>query len=203
MLVTTTYLEQTSPDELRPAREPAEPLVVARAVEPSPEFTRFLLTAVGGHWHWRTKIDWTWSQWHAWITRPGFETWVGWYDGTPVGYAELFGVEAADQGTEVEVPSFGLLPAFIGRGFGGHLLTRVLGEAWALSDRWPDLGPVRRVWLHTCTLDGAPALPNYRARGLRPYAERTGEVDVPADATGPWPGAEAPRPPVPPAGRVG
>ena len=89
MLVTTTYLEQTSPDELRPAREPAEPLVVARAVEPSPEFTRFLLTAVGGHWHWRTKIDWTWSQWHAWITRPGFETWVGWYDGTPVGYAEL------------------------------------------------------------------------------------------------------------------
>ena len=30
-----------------------------------------------------------------------------------------------------------------------------------------------RVWLHTCTLDGAAALPNYRARGLRPFRTQT------------------------------
>ena len=32
-----------------------------------------------------------------------------------------------------------------------------------------------RVWLHTCTLDGPAALPNYRARGMVPYRTETTE----------------------------
>lgn len=192
--IVTTYLEQTAPDQLVPAREPAETLVIARAEEPSPEFTRFLLTAVGGQWHWTDKLDRTWEQWWQWVTREGFETWVAWLHGTPVGYAELMGT-VVDGCTEVEVESFGLLPAFVGRGFGGHLLTRALQEAWRLDTRWSGLPPVRRVWLHTYTLDSAHALPNYRRRGFRPYDTRTQDQDVSTDPPGPWPGAGAPRRP--------
>ena len=58
--------------------------------------------------------------------------------------------------------SFGLLPAFHGRGLGGALLEFALRRGFALGSR---------VWLHTTTTDGPAALPNYRARGLVPYKE--------------------------------
>ncbi|MDL5154812.1 GNAT family N-acetyltransferase [Actinomycetospora termitidis] len=194
MLVTTTYLEQTSPDQLRVAAEPAESLIFARAEDPSPEFTRFLYTAVGGPWHWTDKLGFTWNDWYAHVTRDGFETWVAHRRGTPAGYVELMG-RPTDEGTEVEIESFGLLPHAVGRRFGGHLLTRALTEAWRLDDRWPDLPPVRRVWLHTCTLDSAHARANYERRGLVAYDTRTHEQEV-ADPPGPWPDSGAPRPPV-------
>lgn len=187
MLVTTTYLEQTSPDQLRPAAQPTEPLTIVRAEEPSPEFSRFLYTAVGGPWHWTDKLGFTWNDWHTHLTQEGRETWVAHHRGTPAGYAELTGRPTA-AGTEVEIESFGLLPHAIGRGFGGHLLTRALTEAWRLDARWPGLAPVRRVWLHTCTLDGPHARRNYERRGLVVYDIRTHEqADTPPP--GPWPGA--------------
>ncbi|GLZ54891.1 GNAT family N-acetyltransferase [Actinomycetospora sp. NBRC 106378] len=189
MLVTTTYLEQTSPDRLRPAAAPADPLDVVRAEEPSPEFSRFLDTAVGGPWHWTDKLGFTWNDWYAHVTQEGRETWVAHHRGTPAGYAELQ-ARPTEGGSEVEIESFGLLPHAIGRGFGGHLLTRALTEAWRLDTRWPDLAPVRRVWLHTCTLDGPHARRNYERRGLVAYDTRTHQQDdVPAP--GPWPGSHA------------
>ena len=79
--------------------------------------------------------------------------------GDRAGYYEL---RAEDD--SVEVAYFGLLPAYQGHGLGGFLLTAALRRGFALA---------ARVWLHTCTLDGAAALPNYRARGLRPYRTQT------------------------------
>jgi GNAT superfamily N-acetyltransferase len=77
-------------------------------------------------------------------------------DETPAGYFEL---REHDDGS-AEIAYFGLLPAFIGRGWGKYLLTRATQAAW-------ELGP-NRVWLHTCTLDHPSALPNYLKRGFRP-----------------------------------
>jgi len=79
--------------------------------------------------------------------------------GERAGYYEL-----RVDGDSVEVAYFGLLAAYQGRGLGGFLLTHALRRGFALADR---------VWLHTCTLDGPAALPNYRARGLRPFRTET------------------------------
>jgi GNAT superfamily N-acetyltransferase len=75
--------------------------------------------------------------------------------GTRAGYYEL-----RPGGDGVELAYFGLLPAFQGRGLGGHLLTHALRRGLELAPR---------VWVHTETRDGPAALPNYLARGLRPY----------------------------------
>ncbi|MEV0967746.1 GNAT family N-acetyltransferase [Microtetraspora glauca] len=192
MDVTTWYLEQTGPGDLLPAREPKVPVDIVRAEIPSPEFSRFLYTAVGGDWQWTERLPWTWRQWMEWLDRPGTETWVAWRDGTPAGYVEL----VAQDGGVVEISSFGLLPYAIGLGVGGHLLSAGTAHAWDMADRWPDLEPTRRVWLHTCSLDGPAALANYRARGFRLYDTR---LNVPGDADeggtpGPWPGAMRPLP---------
>lgn len=69
----------------------------------------------------------------------------------------------------VEIAYFGILTAEFGRGFGKHLLSCAVRDAWAL-------GP-SRVWLHTSTLDHLNALPNYVARGFVPYKTEEYEVD--------------------------
>jgi GNAT superfamily N-acetyltransferase len=188
MLVTTTYLEQTSRDDLIPAGAPAQPGQIVRVAEVSPEFCRFLYTAVGGDWYWLERLPWTLAAWSAWLSRPGSETWVLWLSGTPAGYVEL-DAQPGPHATQVEIAYFGLLPRFVGRGLGGHLLTEGIRYAWSLRERWPDLPPVDRVWVHTCSLDSEHALANYQARGLRAYRKSEGEQALPVTPPGPWPGA--------------
>ncbi|MFI1171596.1 GNAT family N-acetyltransferase [Streptomyces melanogenes] len=182
--VTTWSLEQTSPADLRPAAEPTEDLRIVRAEVPSPEFSRFLYTAVGGDIHWIDRLSWSYAQWQEFLARPGVETWVAYENGTPAGYVEL---EAQDEGA-VEIVYFGLIPAFRGRRIGGHLLSYGLARAWDLADRWPNRDATKRVWLHTCSLDGEHAMDNYVRRGFRLFdtkVEEQAEVATP----GPWPGA--------------
>ncbi|GII54867.1 N-acetyltransferase [Planotetraspora thailandica] len=187
MDVTTWYLEQTAPADVRPGRAPDSPVDVVRAEHPSPEFGRFLYTAVGGDWQWTDRLPWTWREWMDWLSRPGVEVWVAWLRGTPAGYVELAAQDAGD----VEIAYFGLLPYAIGRGLGGHLLATGAQRAWDLAERWPGLDKTRRVWVHTCSLDGPAALSNYKARGFRLYDTK---VNAPGDedegtTPGPWPGA--------------
>ena len=162
MDVTTWYLEQTSPSDLVPAR--TTEVAVIRSEIPSPEFNAFLYEAVGGGWHWTDRLGWTRDQWAAWFDR-GVETWVAYERGTPAGYVEL---DPQPRGV-VEIAYFGLLPHAIGRGIGGHLLTYGTARAWDLADRHPGRTPTERVFVHTCSLDGRAALPNYQARGFRIY----------------------------------
>jgi GNAT superfamily N-acetyltransferase len=171
MTTTTWYLEQTAPSDLVPAPEPVSERDVrfVRCGIPSPDFSRFLYERIGGDWQWTDRLAWSDEQWRAWVERPGSETWVLYERGTPAGYAEL---DAQPEGA-VELAYFGLLPGFLGRGLGGHMLTLTLRRAWDLAGRWPDREPTRRVWVHTCSLDGEHALANYRARGLRVYRETT------------------------------
>lgn len=174
MTITTWYLETTDPAELRPGREPEGTVGFVRAEVPSPELSRFLYTTVGGDYQWTDRAPWSTDQWRERVADPNVETWVLYDRGTPAGYAEL---ESQPEGA-VEVVYFGLLPGFLGRGLGGHMLTEALRRAWDLGSRRPDRGATRRVWLHTCSLDGDRALDNYRARGLRLYRETTEEQPV-------------------------
>jgi GNAT superfamily N-acetyltransferase len=181
--VTTWYLEMLSPADLRGAQAPPDTgASVVRAEIPSPELNRFLYTAVGGQWYWSDRLSWTFADWLGYLDRPELETWVLWVCGTPAGYVEL----EAQPATNVEVAYFGLLPKFVGRGLGGYLLSAGVERAWARG--------ARRVWVHTCSLDGPNALANYLARGFRIYDQRTETLNLASAPPGPWPGAAMPAP---------
>ncbi|GAA1524540.1 GNAT family N-acetyltransferase [Streptomyces albidochromogenes] len=184
--VTTWSLEQTSPDDLRPAAAPPGDLRIVRAEIPSPEFSRFLYTAVGGDIRWTDRLGLTYEQWRAALDRPGVETWVAYENGTPAGYVEL---DPQDEGV-VEIMYFGLLPAFRGRRIGGHLLSYGVARAWDLAERWPQRPQTKRVWLHTCSKDGPHAMDNYLRRGFRLFETKTAE-EADVASPGPWPGARA------------
>ncbi|MGW2055313.1 GNAT family N-acetyltransferase [Streptomyces sp. NPDC001840] len=184
--VTTWSLEQTSPADLRPAAGPPGEVRIVRAEVPSPEFSRFLYTAVGGDVHWTDRLPLSYTRWYELLSRPGTETWVAYERGTPAGFIEL---EAQPEGT-VEIAYFGLLPAFRGRRIGGHLLSYGTARAWDLSDRWPGREPTKRVWLHTCSKDGPHALANYERRGFTLFDTKVTQ-EPETNPPGPWPGAHA------------
>lgn len=176
--VTTTHLEMTDRGQLRAARPGGASLQVARVALPLPELNRFLYAAVGARWNWYSKLPWEYAQWLAYVDRPQLETWIGYVSGTPAGYFEL---ERQDGGN-VELAYFGLLPRFIGQGLGGELLTAAITRAW-------DMGAAR-VWVHTCTLDHPKALQNYQARGFKIFRVEDRIEELPDGPMEPWPGAK-------------
>ena len=111
--VTTYSLEMYSPAALRPATRQVEGFRVERVSEPCPELNRFFYTAVGGDWYWVDRLAWAYAEWAAYVNRVELHTWIGHLAGNPIGYFEL-----EQQGSDVEIASFGLLPQFIGRRFG-------------------------------------------------------------------------------------
>jgi GNAT superfamily N-acetyltransferase len=180
--VTITYLEMTDRAQLRPAGSGAPPLQLVRAEIPCPELNRFLYAAVGAGWWWYSRLPWDHARWLAYLDRPELETWVAYVSGTPAGYFEL---ERQD-GDDVELAYFGLLPGFIGRGLGGELLAAAITRAW-------DIG-ARRVWVHTCSLDHPQALRNYQTRGFRIFRTEETTEELPDEPLQPWPGARRPSP---------
>jgi GNAT superfamily N-acetyltransferase len=176
--VETYFLEMTSPADVRPVRRAVDGFRVERSAIPSPALNRFFYTAVGGDWYWTDRLEWSWDEWLAWLDRPEHETWIGSLHGTPAGYFEL---ERQTAGT-VELVYFGLLPGFLGKGLGGVLLTAAVERAWAIAE-------TRRVWVHTCSLDGPAALANYQGRGFRLYATERHVKELPVETPGVWPGA--------------
>ncbi len=159
--VTVTFLEMQAVSELRPRRCSDPCFAVKEAVVPQWQFNRFFYYTVGDSWAWREKRAWSDEQWRAYAETSGMRTWAGYWEGSPVGYCELL----PDGTGGLEITNFGLLPAFLGRGLGGALLTRGIEEAFRLNPS--------RLWLHTCTNDHPAALPNYLARGFRIYKTET------------------------------
>ena len=165
--VTRTYLELTRPGDLLSARLDDPSVVVERAFDCPVSFFRYLYGEVGRAYHWVDRLPWSDDEVRGRLADPDVSVWVMRVRGSPAGYFEL---ERHDDGS-VEVAYFGLLPEYLGRGLGKHLLTEAARTAWSLG--------ARRVWLHTCTLDDPAALPNYKARGFRPYREEVYETDIP------------------------
>jgi GNAT superfamily N-acetyltransferase len=157
-MIVRTHLEIDDPSALRPARPPRlDAVEVARVEPPDGEVNRWFYVEVGTPHNWVDNLGRSAAEWQAWAER--VETWVATVRGERAGYYEL----RLGDGS-VEVAYFGLLGGFQGAGLGGFLLTHALRRGFELAPR---------VWLHTNTQDGAAALPNYLARGLRPFRTET------------------------------
>lgn len=150
-----TYLEMTGPGDLRPAPDAVPGVAISLESPCDPPLYRQLYLGVGRAWHWTDRAGWTDEDIAHHVGQPEVDVWTARVDGVLAGFFELRRVPEDDS---VEIAYFGLLPALVGRGLGGMLLTAAVRTAWALEPS--------RVWVHTCTLDHPAALPNYLARGF-------------------------------------
>ena len=157
MPVTIYYLEMRSPDDLKEKEKPAG-LEIVEAEIKEYSLNRYLYQLVGQDWSWKDKLPLSSDEWKHYAESDNLRTWVAYFKGSIAGYYEL----QKQKESNVEIAYFGLAPKFIGKGFGGYLLTHAIKSAWS----WRNC---RRVWVHTCTLDHDSALPNYLARGMKIY----------------------------------
>jgi ribosomal protein S18 acetylase RimI-like enzyme len=160
--ITTFYLEMRSPAALRGKEKPVG-LEVVESEEKEFRFNRYLYQLVGEALSWTDKLSLSDDAWERYAENDNLRTWVAYYRGSIAGYYEL----QQQDGGNVEIVYFGLAPKFFGRGFGGYLLTHAIASAWS----W---GNTKRVWVHTCSLDHAAALPNYEARGMTVFKTEKG-----------------------------
>ena len=59
-----------------------------------------------------------------------------------------------------EIAYFGILKEYIGKGYGGFLLSEALKIGFKNANR---------IWVHTCSLDHPNAIENYKSRGMKVF----------------------------------
>lgn len=165
--VTTWYLDYQGIALTEPVWPEGISLTEAKIA--SPDLSQFLFCAVGTHWHWFSRLSWTYPQWLDYLTAGNVRTWVLYQQGTPAGFVEL----RKHEDDSVELKFFGLLPAFIGRGLGARLAQAAI----ALAQQWQ----ASRVWVHTCSEDHPSALKTYQQAGFVITKTEQQEEELPVD----------------------
>jgi GNAT superfamily N-acetyltransferase len=148
-----TYLEMRERPEVR---VPPSPLRLEKLAA-DPDAYRALFRAVGARWLWFSRLIMDDAALLAIIGDPAVEV-IAVEDGSQqVGLLELdFRVAG-----ECELAFVGLVPGLAGLGHGRWLLAEALRLAWRSG--------VRRVHVHTCTLDHPAALAAYLRAGFTAY----------------------------------
>ena len=134
---------------------------VMQAIQPTISFYRYLYNTVGEAYDWFDRRRLSDSQLAAIVQHPQVAVHVLYAHGVPAGYAEL---DWRVPG-EVELAYFGLMPEFVGRGYGLSFLQWAVTQAWSQQPQ--------RLWVHTCTLDHPNALSVYQKAGFVLYKEET------------------------------
>ena len=148
-----TYLEMTEP--------PSDPVPATslqlRRIKPTSGDYRALFRKVGAPWLWFSRLAMADAELEAIITDPGIELLEIAAVEAVVGMLELdFRIAG-----ECEIAFIGLVPSLTGEGHGRWLIAEAVRRAWREG--------VKRVHVHTCSLDHPAALAAYRRAGFVPY----------------------------------
>jgi len=178
-----TCLEMTQPPAPKPARPIDRPLILQRFESPDLAVYRELFRLIGEEWLWFSRIVMPDPQLLAILTDPAVEVYALRQGRKAIGLLELdFRTEG-----QCELSFFGLVKEAIGQGAGRFLMDQAMSKAWSK--------PIRRFWVHTCTLDSPGAIGFYQRSGFRPYAMEVEVADDPR-LSGHLPRTAAPHVPI-------
>ena len=132
-----------------------EKIYLVKKIKPDFQLNKFLYKQVGKKHRWIDRLSWSDGKWINYISNKNLETYIISESEELAGFFELL---YNPELKETEISYFGLLEEFIGKGIGGYALSVAIKKSFEKN--------IRRVWLHTCTLDHPNALKNYIARGM-------------------------------------
>jgi GNAT superfamily N-acetyltransferase len=176
-----TFLEMRARPRLKRLERPSG-WSLERITDDLPRF-RELFRAIGEDWMWFSRLVMPDAALKAIIGDPLVETYALADHGRDIGLLEL---DFRSRG-ECELSFFGLIPEAIGRGVGRFLMNEAIRRAFRR--------PIRRLFVHTCSLDHPQALTFYVRSGFLPY-KRSIEVADDPRLKGFLPLDAAPRAPV-------
>ena len=128
---------------------------LVKKIKPDFQLNKFFYKQVGKKHRWIDRLSWSDEKWINFTSNKNLETYVISETEDLVGFFELL---HNPELKETEISYFGLLEEYIGKGIGGYALSEAIKKSFERD--------IKRVWLHTCTLDHPNALKNYIARGM-------------------------------------
>ena len=165
-----TCLEMREPPVPRADPEQTD-VALEHLQRPDVAWYRDLYGRIGAQWLWASRLAMPDAQLAAIIQHPGVEVHAVMKDGRGEGLLEL---DFREEGV-CELAFLGLTPATIGNGTGRWLMNRAIARAWSREGPVP----VRRFWVHTCTLDSPQALGFYVRSGFTPVKRQVEIFDDP------------------------
>ena len=175
--VTRTYLALPSFGHLRPGPPPATPARLVRLAPDAVAEWRLLYGAIGHPYHWHDRDAWSDTELAAHLRRDDVRCFrvQALLPNAPLDAAGFLELETHNDGS-VEVVYLGLHQRAHGVGLGRWLVGQAVDEARRMG--------ATGVWLHTCTLDGPGALPNYLSRGFTVTRVEEYETRIPEQDSG-------------------
>ena len=154
--VTRNYLEINSLKDLKEVKEISENYSVELLCPTNFQLNKFFYKNVGKKYKWVDRLIWTETQWIDYVSSKKVKTYIFKNKNDLAGFFELI---SHVEKKEIEIAYFGLLEEFQNKKLGSYLLTRAIKISFTDN--------VKRVWVHTCSLDHKNALNNYIARGMK------------------------------------
>jgi len=117
------------------------------------DLNKFFYKQIGKRHQWVDRLIWQDKDWLKYISNENLKTYIFKRENDLVGYFELI-----FNNNDCEIAYFGILEEFIGKGYGGFLLSEALKIGFKSASR---------IWVHTCSLDHPNAIENYKSRGMK------------------------------------
>ena len=164
--VKRSYLEINSLKDLKEVQKPSGDYSLKLLDPVNFQLNKFFYKNIGKKHKWIDRLAWEESKWIEYVTNKDVKTYIFKKKDDLVGFFEL--LEHTEK-KEIEIAYFGLLEEYHNKKLGGYLLTFAIKKSFEKKN-------IKRVWLHTCTLDHENALKNYIARGMKIFKKESVKI---------------------------
>ena len=154
--VKRNYLEITSLKDLKESKKSFDDFSVVLLDPINFQLNKFFYKNVGKRHRWVDRLIWSEQEWIDYLSSSRVKTYVLKNKEDLIGFFELI---FHQEDKEVEIAYFGILEEYQNKKLGSFLLSKAIKESFSKN--------IKRVWLHTCSLDHENALKNYLARGMK------------------------------------
>ena len=161
------YLEIKSINDLNEAQRPSNNYSLNLIELKDFQLNKFFYKEIGKKCHWVDRLAWTDQNWIEYVSNKNLLTYILKNNGNLVGYCEII---LNKEKEESEIAYFGILDEYFGKKLGGFFLTEAIKKSFSLN--------VKRVWVHTCSLDHKNALKNYLARGMKVFKSEIQKKEI-------------------------
>ena len=147
------YLEINTINDLKIKPISSDRFSLKEANKDNFDLNKFFYKQIGKRHQWVDRLIWQDKDWLKYISNENLRTYIFKMENDLVGYFELI-----FNNYDCEIAYFGILEEFIGKGYGGFLLSEALKIGFKRA---------KRIWVHTCSLDHPNAIENYKSRGMK------------------------------------
>ena len=160
--VKRNYLEINSIKDLKETNQSFDDFSIVLIDPINFQLNKFFYKNIGKKHRWADRLIWSEQQWIDYVSNSKVKTYVLKKEDDLVGFFELI---FHPEKNEIEIAYFGILKEYQNKKLGSYLLSEAIKKSFKNS--------VKRVWVHTCSLDHKNALNNYISRGMKIFKTET------------------------------